>query len=563
MKKINQLVKKHKLILIIVILIVFASLIVGIPSLAKLKNRNTIYTVSSWDGSVATSYRKGNGTKENPYIISNGSELAFFIKQSEDPEYSYEGEYFELSNDIVINSGIFEYSETEGIKYILDGRTYYVKENTNEYYDNVNRAGNSVGTFNVFETIKNFKGNFNGNSFTIFGLQIGNSNKEKVALFENLEGTVSDLYVTNSLTYGNGEVAGLAINANKTTLSNVLYDGFIINKGLSKINETNIDSISITGMVTETTSTVTLPPIAIEGTIKSIKLIGEYDVSNLDSVNTIKINEIDIQSNSFELDLTGNELNEIPVVVTSSIEGTVINFKNIKYQVEYYDDMTAGLIVNSTDTTINNTINKAEIYGNYISSGFIVKTNGELKILQSYNNGNVKSNYISSGLVSIVKENEKEITLTNIYNTGVITSPTSGGIISLVVDNTGIININNAINISNNYEINTVINSVINVLNSYSVDEFVILNGILEGNFVQTPIENLYNKDFLTSISYNPFISFTDVLENTSNAWIYENNSLPILYIDDLNNPIANINITTIKINNIFSNFFIVSSLSF
>ena len=104
MSNIKKIVEKHKIVVVIVSLIIFVGLAVSIPSLAKLKNRNTIYTVSSWDGSVATSFRKGDGTEENPYIISNGSELAFFIEQLKDTDYK--GVYFELSNDIVINSGV-------------------------------------------------------------------------------------------------------------------------------------------------------------------------------------------------------------------------------------------------------------------------------------------------------------------------------------------------------------------------------------------------------------------------------------------------------------------------
>ena len=46
------------------------------PSLARLRNRNTIQNVEEWDGAVATSYKRGDGTSENPYVISNGSVIA-------------------------------------------------------------------------------------------------------------------------------------------------------------------------------------------------------------------------------------------------------------------------------------------------------------------------------------------------------------------------------------------------------------------------------------------------------------------------------------------------------
>ena len=34
--------------------------------------------IQTWDGSVATSYNSGSGTEEDPYIISDASEFAFF-----------------------------------------------------------------------------------------------------------------------------------------------------------------------------------------------------------------------------------------------------------------------------------------------------------------------------------------------------------------------------------------------------------------------------------------------------------------------------------------------------
>ena len=77
--KIN--IKKHRMILFITVSMLLFFLVVGIPSLAKIKNRNTIYSTSSWDGTVALSYKSGDGTEENPYIISNGSEYAFFLEQ--------------------------------------------------------------------------------------------------------------------------------------------------------------------------------------------------------------------------------------------------------------------------------------------------------------------------------------------------------------------------------------------------------------------------------------------------------------------------------------------------
>lgn len=559
MSSVKNALKKHKIIFITIILIIFAALIVSVPSLAKLKNRNTIYNVSSWDGSIAESYKSGDGTKENPYIISNGSEFAFFTQQLQELNSNYEGKYFELSNDIIINSGVFEYDENEGLKYILEDITYYVKEYTNEYYDNVERVGTAVGNINTNTMISNFKGNLNGKSFTIYGLHLSNIEKENLAMFENLDGAISDLYISNSVVYGKGNVSGIAVNSNGATLNNVIYDGFVVNRSDIKTNETSIDPMFITTGSLETTTSIVLPQISIDGYIERRKLVGEFESNNIDSSNTITINGVVVENNSFDIDLTNNSLTEIPVVAVSTMEEIQINFSNIKYVVEYYDNITTGIIANAKNTSISNTINKSDIYGNFVSSGIVGTTNESLQILQSYNTGNINSLYISSGIIGLIKNNPNHTTINNVYNTGVISSPISAGIIGVAKDNTGLINITNVLNVSQNYAINNLLNSTINVVDSYSVNGLSIYSGLLNGTFTQTNLENLYKREFMTSILYNEFISLTDLEKNISNVWIYDSMSLPILYIDDLNDPIATINISKYAWNNLSSELNLLS----
>jgi len=558
MTNIKNMLKKHKIIFIIISLVVFVGLIVSFPSLAKFKNRNTIYTVSKWDGSIAESYKNGDGTIENPYIISNGSEFAFFIKQLE--TINYEGKYFELSNDIIINPGVFEYDELEGLKYVLEGVTYYVKEFTNEYYSNVERQGEPLGVINQISMAKTFKGNLNGKSFTIFGMYMSELEKENLALFENLEGSLNDLYITNSIMYGKGNVAGIAVSASSATLKNIVYDGNIINKSDTKISENEMESISIKSGIEETSTVIKLSDVSIDGYVKSIKLTGEYECSNVDSVNTITINGVEINNNSFEIDLTNNSLLEIPVLTTSTIDETQINLLNLKYSVEYYDEITSGIIAMATNTTLNNVINKSNVYGYNLSSGIVGLSKENLQIIQSYNTGNVKGLNVASGIVGLISNNLSHTTITNVYNKGAINSNIAAAIIGVVKENIGLINITNVINISENYSINTSENSTINIVNSYSTNGLSIYSGLINGEFVQKSIDNLCDKTFMTGISYNEFVSFEDANKNTSNVWIYDKGSLPILHIDDLNDPIASINISKYSWNNLSSELNIINT---
>ena len=60
-----------------------------------------------------------------------------------------------------------------------------------------------------------------------------------------------------------------------------------------------------------------------------IKLIGEYQVSNQEEINYIKINGIDVSTNTFEIDLTNNKLTQISILTSTTIDETSINFSNL------------------------------------------------------------------------------------------------------------------------------------------------------------------------------------------------------------------------------------------
>lgn len=51
-----------------------------------------------WSGRVAKKIEEGDGTKENPFVIKNGAELARAIKKN-----GFDGSYFVLNNDIYLN----------------------------------------------------------------------------------------------------------------------------------------------------------------------------------------------------------------------------------------------------------------------------------------------------------------------------------------------------------------------------------------------------------------------------------------------------------------------------
>ncbi|MBR5518082.1 MAG: hypothetical protein IKV86_03550 [Clostridia bacterium] len=85
-----------KIIGIILVLTVVLSMIVA-PF--------AVYAESVWDGSVAKNFAGGKGTKEDPYVISEASQLAFLAQSINARVASkFNGKYYRLESDINLNN---------------------------------------------------------------------------------------------------------------------------------------------------------------------------------------------------------------------------------------------------------------------------------------------------------------------------------------------------------------------------------------------------------------------------------------------------------------------------
>lgn len=555
---IDKLSKVQKIISLILILSLILLLSIGIPSLARFKNRVIIDATSVWDGSIASSYKDGKGTELDPYVISNGSELAYFQTQLQGNDY--DNNYFVLSNDIVLNSGIFNYDHTDGIQYIYNDITYYVDEYTNKYYDNVDRDGTEVGTLNVFSSLNGFKGHFDGKSFRIYGVYITDENSEQLALFTNLEGDVHNLYVENAFVYGGIVTGGIASTSNNVSLSNILFDGYVVGKSTLVDKNTSVNSTAsiINVENSETTNYInTINDIPFVGSeIISTSITGNYIINGAtEAETTITINGITISGGSFSVDLGTDILDSVPVLTSTTVEGDVtLTFSNLNYNINYKYAVSGGIVGISNNVVIENVINKAFIYGYSVSGGLVGVTTDILNINQSYNVGNIDSQYVSGGLVGVVEKSENDINILKSYNTGDITANDIGGLIGILKNNTGTVSINNVFNTSTtNFSIGTITSTTVNVSNAYYVNGVkAIYKGAVNGSFTTTTLVNLQTKNYvINNLDFNEFIDFNDLQTNSQNIWIYEKDSLPISFVDDLNNPIANIHASVYTWNNL------------
>ena len=456
-KKLSN-ISKINYIIILILLILCISFVA--PSLARFKNRATIYEATVWDGTVANSYREGSGTKEDPFVISNGSELAFFSEMLKNTDY--QDTYFTLGNDIMINDGLFNYDKSSGIEYYLDENNYFVKEYTTNYYDTVNKDNNSVGQINKLEPFNNFKGVFDGNYHTIYGAYL-TTNSDNLALFTNLEGTVSDLYVDNAIIYGGNVTGGIVSNAKDTSISNVIFDGFVIgdsnnlNKNIT--NSISDKNFSVTSDSKEENIPLDLP--VIEGKIVSKKLTG---TAIIDGSGIIKINGVEVNGD-FEINL--NDLNSINISYSSD-QIASFNLKNLTYNIDSVLSTSAGIVAIGDNVSLTNVVNKGYVYGNSISSGLIGEST-DASVVNSYNSGIIDSTSVVGGIIASARQSNG-ITINKSYNSGQLNSQINGGIISVIDSNDSNINIKNSFNSSTGYTIYAINSSNVSLNNVLYVD---------------------------------------------------------------------------------------------
>ncbi len=137
-----------------------------------------------WSGIIADGYASGSGTKEDPYLISNGEQLALMVNDTNNS-----GKYYKLSADIILN-------DTSVKDWTLTAKQW-------NWTDNV------------------FSGNLDGDGHKIIGLYY-NGLKSKVALLCYVaDATISNIIIDNSYLHSDGYAVSSIVgdaNSGKVTL---------------------------------------------------------------------------------------------------------------------------------------------------------------------------------------------------------------------------------------------------------------------------------------------------------------------------------------------------------
>ena len=338
--------KNKKLLISIIFSTVFILVMVFsiiIPTFSRFQNG---LDDPEWDGIVANSFNSGNGTQEDPYIISTPNELAYFALSMEND--NYEGKYIKLSKDIIINKGVFKDNT-----YIYNGKEYYL--NNGKYY--LDKEFNTeINNINIMPSINGFKGNFNGDFHTIYGLY-ENSN-DKNALFIDFNGELSNLYIDNAYIIGGSITSGVIADSNDATVKNIIFNGKVFgNKeenttaGIIAIaNNTEIGGVvnkgSISGLYTSGLIG-TATNINIKNSYNIGKIIGERSSGIIDTM-------IDSKSNIINVYNTG----EAQIGLISNIENSTITVDKVfnTYETNMIKDMNDSTleITNSYNTIPDN-----------------------------------------------------------------------------------------------------------------------------------------------------------------------------------------------------------------
>lgn len=557
MTKLKKLISRLKSIpktrYIAILSVIVLAVAIAIPTLSRYKNRIDINALLSdennWDGTVAASYRNGSGTSSDPYIISNAKELAYFEKMLH--ETSYENTYFELANDIIINNGTLEYTK-EHLLYTVEKTKFYLKEYTTEIYQNSDLSGEKTANINKFNTLNNFKGHFNGNYYSIYGLYITDENSSELALFNNLKGTVENLYLENILIYGGSTTASLATSISNSNIKDVFIDGDIVGT-TDKVKETEIitlEDVTYNKTETELTENLTLP-ISTKTPVL-VKLTGTYETTSENQ--KIFINNQEITSGEFTINLNNLLPESLSVKVTDEIEST-ITLNNLKYHITTeYDTyaVTAGVVAKASSSTLTNIINKANVYGTNESAG-IVATSTNTDLTNAYNTGHVEAVKYASGLIGTIAGATETTNIQKTYNAGTLEAVVTNSFINKISNNSKVNFTNSFSTTKAMYSINEIKNTEVEVNNILDASPIAVIEGEITTGEIKVNAESEdFNHDTLKeTLNFKEYIDSEDLKQNEENVWVYEEGYNPILYFDDLNNPIATLYVGTYSWNNL------------
>ncbi len=508
-----KLTRKNILITIIALAVIVSF---AVPTLSRFVNLGLLPSnLPVWDGSVASSYSSGTGSKEDPYLIDSGAQLAYFSTQLKDTDYK--DIYFKLDNDIILNEGYFTYKD-DMVQYTLNEITYYIKNNTNEVYEDSQMTILSDVKVNIFDNFDKFAGELNGSFNSIYGLYI--TEEKQTAIFDNLSGNIKNLFIENIIVTGKDNVAGLALNADDLSLENIYINGSVSTYGeLEEVSQTiELDDVNFTTNLTGKSFGIS-KNILENYEIISSRLTGDYVVSDETDISyELKINNNIVDLGKIDIDLENVPLDEVMIEISEDATERNISLINLKYEVVYKSSTSSALINNANNVNVNSVVTDVFVHNQINSNGFISNAIGNINVTNSYNLGLINGLVNSNSFIDI--SNEATINIDKVYNDGQLNN--SSSMINTISKNS-VVNIKNSFNNTNGLIIatdkskNTILD---NVYNTTEEENIQLINDPTSKEMFDTLTLGDYNKDEATE----------------DDIWIYNEYILPeLFFINEIN----------------------------
>ena len=207
---------KHNRLKPIAIIMALALLFAALPALSLAETRSVRSDI--WDGSAASAL-SGSGTAEEPYLITNGSELAYLAAQTELGN-RFENCCFRLENDIYLND-VSDFDEWESTFPQLTpwtpiGLALYEEDDFGDL---------------TIDDSKCFMGNFDGYGHTVYGMFIDGAGDRPsdsgFGLFGCSSGIIENLSVECVYITANDYLGAIVGYMNGGTITNCTAGGLI------------------------------------------------------------------------------------------------------------------------------------------------------------------------------------------------------------------------------------------------------------------------------------------------------------------------------------------------
>ena len=357
-----------------------------------------------WDGSIAEGFAGGTGTEADPYLISNGAELAYLAQQVNGGN-NFSGVYFKLTNDICLNDTSNWESWEDGVA------------PQNEW--------TAIGGYNVYEEVDfRFKGCFDGDSYAVRGIY-NTHDYYCPGLFGGIvDGSIiANLGVAESYIWGY-ESVGSVVGYNCGDVINCYNAGSVSG-----------ESLVVGGVVGENYGNVIncYNEGSVVGNSNVGGVIGHNNGTVANCYNTGIVNGSSWHVGGVVGD--NYEGNVTDCYSTGSISGEdtiggVVGNNNFGVVTDCYstgsisgEDTIGGVVGDNCCGVVTDCYSTGSISGEETIGG-VVGENGSGDVTNCYNIGSVTGGSYVGGVVG---ENGAYATVTNCYNTGSVTGLGSVG----------------------------------------------------------------------------------------------------------------------------------------